>query len=40
MSRPITLRPNERFVPLTHVKTNLRTMGKTLAEFRAWLDER
>jgi hypothetical protein len=36
----MTLRCNERFVPATHIQTNLRLIGKTRADIRRWLSRR
>ena len=40
LARPMTLRCNERFVPATHIQTNLRLIGKTRADIRRWLSQR
>ncbi len=37
LPRPMVLVCDEDYVPPTHIKTNLRNVGKTLADFRRWL---
>ena len=33
----MTLRCDEDYVPLMHIRTNLSNVGKTIADFRRWL---
>jgi predicted RNA binding protein YcfA (HicA-like mRNA interferase family) len=37
--RTITHRENEKEIPAMHLKANLNTMGKTLADLYKWIEE-
>jgi hypothetical protein len=37
--RTITHREKDKEIPAMHLKTNLATMGKTLAELYEWIDK-
>lgn len=39
LPRPVIVRLEYKDIPVDHISTNLRTLGKTKADFEAWLDE-
>ncbi|HHC78261.1 MAG TPA: type II toxin-antitoxin system HicA family toxin [Flavobacteriia bacterium] len=37
--RTITIRPKDKNIPPLHVMTNLKSMGVSMADFKAWADK-